>query len=62
MRIVAFVQDPMEIKNIMNSLGLPDFRAPPPIPIQLAGSFEEYASDTFPDYAEFTCGSRRTKP
>ena len=32
MRIVAFVQDSLEIKQIMKSLKLPDFRAPPPIP------------------------------
>lgn len=32
MRIIAFVHDPLEIKKIMDSLGLPQFRAPPPIP------------------------------
>ena len=32
MRIVAFIQDGVAIKNIMQSLGLPDFRAPPKIP------------------------------
>ena len=32
MRILAFVHDPLEIKKIMQSLGLPQFRAPPPIP------------------------------
>jgi hypothetical protein len=32
MRIIAFLQDPVETKKIMESLGLPQFRAPPPIP------------------------------
>jgi len=32
MRIIAFVQDPLEVKKIMDSLGLPRFRAPPQIP------------------------------
>jgi hypothetical protein len=31
-RIVAFVQNPVEIKKIMQSLRLPDFTAPPPLP------------------------------
>ena len=31
MRIVAFVKDGTEIKQLMHSLGLPDFRAPPKI-------------------------------
>jgi hypothetical protein len=32
MRIISFIQDPVETKKIMESLGLPQFRAPPPIP------------------------------
>jgi len=32
MRILAFVQDPAEIKKIIKSLGLPDSTAPPPLP------------------------------
>ena len=32
MRILAFVHDPLEIKNIMKSQGIPDYTAPPPIP------------------------------
>ena len=32
MRVIAFIQDPNETKKIMESLGLPQFRAPPPIP------------------------------
>jgi hypothetical protein len=31
MRVVAFIQDGQAIKDIMKSLGLPDFRAPPKI-------------------------------
>ena len=29
MRVVAFLQDPVEIKYIMKSQGIPQFRAPP---------------------------------
>lgn len=32
MRIIAFVQDPLEIKKIMQAQGIQDFRAPPPLP------------------------------
>lgn len=32
MRIVAFIQDTGEIKKIMHSLNLPDFKAPLPLP------------------------------
>lgn len=32
MRIIAFIHDPLEIRKIMQSLGLPEFRAPPKIP------------------------------
>ena len=38
MKIVAFLHDPAEIKKIMESLGLPHFRAPPKI--MAAGSAE----------------------
>ena len=46
MRIVAFVQDPVEIKKIMQSQGIPDFTAPPPIP----KVFEAPETDFIPDY------------
>lgn len=32
MRIVAFLHNPREIKNIADSLGIPEYRAPPPLP------------------------------
>lgn len=32
MRILSFLHDTLEIKNIMKSLGIPDHTAPPPIP------------------------------
>ena len=32
MKIKSFVLNPVEIKRIMASLGLPDYRAPPPLP------------------------------
>ncbi|MFN4896443.1 MAG: hypothetical protein ACK5GN_08205 [Pseudomonadota bacterium] len=32
MRIIAFIQDALPIKDIMNAQGIPDFQAPPPIP------------------------------
>jgi hypothetical protein len=47
MRIVAFVQSPVEIKKIMQSLGLPDFTAPPPMP--KPPSDEPY-TDFIPNY------------
>ncbi len=50
MRIIAFVQNPLEIKKIMSSLGLPDFRAPPPLLIPIDASFEEPLKDPFPAY------------
>lgn len=49
MRIVAFVKDPLEIKQIKNSLKLPDFRAPPPIP-KASRICDELQFDTMPDY------------
>jgi hypothetical protein len=46
MRIVAFVQSPVEIKKIMQSLGLPDFTAPPPLPKLVADApFADYIPD-----------------
>jgi hypothetical protein len=30
--IIAFIQDEHSITDIMNSQGIPDFQAPPPIP------------------------------
>ena len=32
MRIIAFIQDELSIKDIMKAQGIPDFQAPPPIP------------------------------
>lgn len=48
MRIVAFVQDPLEVKKIMKSLGIPDFRAPPPVPDPPEA--DEHCVDPFPNY------------
>ena len=43
MRIVGFVQNPVEIKKMMQSLGLPDFTAPPSIEPSAAGrAADEY--------------------
>jgi len=53
MRIVAFVQDPQEIKKIMQSLGLPDSTAPPPLPKGSTAEFEQYCLDEIPDYDTF---------
>lgn len=53
MRIVAFVQDPLEIKKIMQSLGLPDYTAPPPLPKSSALEFEHDCLDEIPDYDTF---------
>lgn len=50
MRIIAFVQDPVEIKKIMASLGLPDYTAPPPLPKRSTADFEQYCLDEIPDY------------
>ena len=50
MRIIAFIQDPLEIKKIMASLGLPDFRAPPPLPVTPESAFSELPFDPIPDY------------
>jgi len=52
MRIVAFVKDPVEIKKIMKSQGLPDFRAPPPIPRAPAFDEQEFMDD-IPDYDKY---------
>ena len=35
MKIVAFIRDPNEIPRIMESLGLPLYRAPPQLPVEL---------------------------
>ena len=48
MRIVAFVQDPVEVKKLMKALGIRDFRAPPPIPEQPA--FDDGFIDQTPHY------------
>ena len=49
MRIIAFIQDGAEIKHIMASLGLPDFRAPPTVVLPPSpGEFGQ-----MPDYESF---------
>jgi len=53
MRILAFVQDPAEIKKIIKSLGLPDSTAPPPLPNCSTEGFEQYCLDEIPDYDPF---------
>jgi hypothetical protein len=50
MRIVAFIQDEHSIKDIMQSQGIPDFQAPPPIPRFIETS---EAIDEIPSYDEF---------
>jgi len=50
MRIIAFIQDEHSIKDIMKSQGIPDFRAPPPIP-KLIDTTE--ALDELPSYDSF---------
>ena len=35
MKIVAFIRDPNEIPRIMESFGLPLYRAPPQLPVEL---------------------------
>jgi hypothetical protein len=47
MSILAFIHDPLEIKNIMKSQGIPDYTAPPPIP-----DFSRHNEifDEIPDY------------
>jgi hypothetical protein len=53
MRIVAFVQDPQAITKIMQSLGLPDYTAPPPLPRNRTADFDQYCLDEIPDYENF---------
>ena len=50
MRIIAFIQDEHSIKDIMNSQGIPDFQAPPPIP-KFIDTTE--ALDELPSYDSF---------
>jgi len=52
MRIVAFVQNPVEIKKIMESLGLPDFTVPPRLEPSVAtrAADEQLFLDEIPDY------------
>jgi hypothetical protein len=50
MRIIAFIQDLHSIKDIMNSQGIPDFQAPPPIP-RFVDTSE--AVDELPSYDAF---------
>jgi len=45
MRIVAFVQDPQAITKIKQSLGLPDYTAPPHLPKNRTADFEQYCLD-----------------
>jgi hypothetical protein len=41
MRIIAFVQEPNAIKAMMKSLGLPEYRAPPPMNFKSCSVFDE---------------------
>ena len=50
MRIVAFIQDPDAISAIMKAMGIPNFRAPPPIPKYID---TQEAIDELPDYDSF---------
>jgi hypothetical protein len=50
MKIIAFIQDEHSIKEIMKSLGIADFRAPPPIP-KFIDTTE--AIDELPSYDSF---------
>ena len=50
MRIIAFIQDALSIKDIMKAQGIPDFQAPPPIPAFIDTS---EALDEIPDYDAF---------
>ena len=54
MRIVAFVQDPQAITKIMQSLGLPDYTAPPPLPKNRTADFEQYCLDEIPACGELS--------
>ena len=52
MRIIAFVQEPNAIKALMKSLGLPEYRAPPPpLNFKRRSVFnEQLCMDEIPDY------------
>jgi hypothetical protein len=53
MRIVAFMQDPQGITKIMQSLGLLDYTALPPLPKNRTADFAQYCLDEIPDYENF---------
>jgi hypothetical protein len=51
MRIIAFVQEPNAIKAMMKSLGLPEYRAPPPLNFKSRSVFDELlCMDEIPEY------------
>jgi hypothetical protein len=50
MRIIAFIQDALSIKDIKTAQGIPDFQAPPPIPKFIDTS---HAIDELPQYDAF---------
>jgi hypothetical protein len=50
MRIIAFIQDKHSIRDIMKSQGIPDFKAPPPIPKFIDA---QEAIDELPSYDLF---------
>ena len=52
MRIMAFVQDPVAIKQIMRSLGLPAYTAPPPLPKCSRAEYEQCCLDEILDCGE----------
>lgn len=51
MWIIAFVQQPNSIKEIMNSLGLPEYRGPAALKFKTRSVFDEQLCiDEIPDY------------
>ena len=54
MRIIAFVQEPNAIKAMMKSLGLPEYRAPPPLNFKSRSVFDEQlCMDEIPACGEY---------
>ena len=50
MHIIAFIQDPYSIKDMMKAQGIPDFQAPPPVPKFID---TQEAIDELPSYNSF---------
>ena len=54
MRIIAFVQEPNAIKAMMKSLGLPEYRAPPPLNFKSRSVFDvQLCMDEIPACGEY---------